>query len=145
MSTYCQNSTQTSKLKGTLINDKHLEDTLRKLAGDNLRLTEMSDYMQPDFPEYAWSLRTLDRRLRYSNIYKTGKNVTIEEVQRVVLNETSGPGHLLGYRPMHVKIRQYHQLNVPRKRRRRNAFLKTKQFVLVFILDDTFVLDILNK
>ena len=96
------------------INDKHLEDTLRKLVGDNLKRTEILDYMQRDFPEYAWSLRTLDRRLRYFNIYKTDKNVSAEEIQRVVLEEISGPGRLLGYRAMHAKIRQYHQLNVPR-------------------------------
>ena len=62
------------------INDKHLEDTLRKLVGDNLKRTEILDYMQRDFPGYAWSLRTLDRRIRYFNIYKTDKNVSVEEV-----------------------------------------------------------------
>ena len=96
------------------INDKNLEDTLRKLVGDNLKRTEILDYMQRDFPEYAWSLRTLDRRLRYFNICKTDKNVSVEEVQQVVLEEISRPGRLLRYRAMHSKIRQYHQLNVPR-------------------------------
>ena len=72
------------------------------------------DYMQRDFPEYTWSLRTLDRRLRYFNIYRTDKNVSVEVVQRIALEEISGPGCLLGYRAMHAKIRQYHQLNVPR-------------------------------
>ena len=67
------------------INDKHLVDTLRKLAGDNLKWTEILDYMERDFPDYAWSLRTLDGRLRYSNIYKTDKNISVEEVQWVVL------------------------------------------------------------
>ena len=34
---------------------------------------EILDYMQCDFLEYAWSLGTLGRRLRYFNIYKTDK------------------------------------------------------------------------
>ena len=55
------------------MNDKHLEDTLRTLVGDNLKRTETLDYMQRDFLEYPWSLRTLDRRLRYFNIYKTAR------------------------------------------------------------------------
>ena len=70
--------------------------------------------MQHDFPEYPWSLRTLDRRLRYFNIYKTDKNVSVEEIQQVVLEEISGPGRLLGYRAVHTKIRERHQLNIPR-------------------------------
>ena len=70
--------------------------------------------MQRDFPEYAWSLRTLDRRLRYFNIYNKDKNISVEEVQLVVLEEISEPGSLLGYHAMHAKIRQYRQLNVPR-------------------------------
>ena len=67
-----------------------------------------------DFLEYAWSHRTLDRRLRYFNIYKTDKNVSVEEVQRVVLEEIWGTGRLLGHCAMDAKIRQYHQLNVAR-------------------------------
>ena len=55
-----------------------------------------------------------NRRIRYFNIYKTDKNVSVEEVQRIVLEEISGPGPVLGYCAMHVKIRQYHQLNVAR-------------------------------
>ena len=47
-------------------------------------------------------------------IYRTDKNVSVEVVQRIALEEISGPGCLLGHRAMHAKIRQYHQLNVPR-------------------------------
>ena len=51
--------------------------------------------MQRDFPEYAWSLRTLATRFRYFDIYKSDMNVSIEEVQWVILEEISGPGCLL--------------------------------------------------
>ena len=48
------------------------------------------------------------------NIYKTDKNVSVEEVQRVFLEEISGSGYLFGYHVIHVKIQQYHHFNVPR-------------------------------
>ena len=96
------------------INDKHLEDALRKLERYNLKRTEILDYMQRDFPKHAWILRTLGRRLRYFNMYKTDQNVSVEEVQRIILEEILGPWCLLGYRAMHAKIRQYYQLNESR-------------------------------
>ena len=36
----------------TWIKDKHLENTLRALVGDNLNRTEVLDYMKTDFLEY---------------------------------------------------------------------------------------------
>ena len=39
------------------INIKHLEDTLQKLIGDNFQQKQIPDYMEDDFPKYAWSLR----------------------------------------------------------------------------------------
>ena len=68
--------------------------------------------MQRDFAKYAWSLCTLNRRLRNFNTYKTDKNVSKEELQRVVL-EDLGQGYRVGYCAMHARIRQYHQFNVP--------------------------------
>lgn len=47
-------------------------------------------------------------------MYKTDKNVSVEEVQQIVLKEISRPGPLLGFRAWHAKIRQYHELNVAR-------------------------------
>ena len=67
------------------IKDKHLENTLRALVGDNSNWTEVLDYMKRDFLEYPWSQRTLDRRVRYFNIYKTDKSISVEDVQRVVI------------------------------------------------------------
>ena len=67
------------------IKDKHLENTLRALVGDNSNRTEVLDYMKSDFLEYPWSQRTLDRRVRYFNIYKTDKSISVEDVQRVVI------------------------------------------------------------
>ena len=80
---------------------------MQTLLGDNLKRTEVLDYIHRGFPVYSWNLRTVDRRLRYFNIYKTDKNVPVKEVQQVVLEEISGPGRLLGYRAVHAKIREY--------------------------------------
>ena len=80
---------------------------MQKLVGDSLKRTEILGYMQHDFAEYTWCLSTLGRRLRCFNIYKMDKNISIEEAQRVVLKEISGPVLPLGY------YQHYHQLNVP--------------------------------
>ena len=41
-------------------------------------------------------------------------DVTVQEVEKAVCEENDGPGQLLGYRAMHRKIREQHQLAVPR-------------------------------
>ena len=61
----------------------------------------------------TWSLRSLDRRLRHFNIQYIDRNVDLEQVRAAVQEELDGPGKLLGYRPMHQKMRQVHHLNVP--------------------------------
>ena len=94
--------------------DSLLKDALGKFVKQGLRRDEILDYMTRDFPKYAWSVRTLDRRLRYFDIYYTDHDVTVDEVQRVVQAELEGPGKMLGYRAMQKKIRQVHDLRVPR-------------------------------
>ena len=67
-----------------------------------------------DFPQYAWSLRTLDRRLREFDIHFSDTRISVEEVKEAIKNELDGPGCLLGYRAMQNKLRQEYKLNVPR-------------------------------
>ena len=74
----------------------------------------MLDFLKRDFAQYAWRLRTLDRRLRHFDIQRNDKNLSVEEVKDVVKKELEGPGKLLGCRAMHRKVRQIHNLNVPR-------------------------------
>ena len=64
--------------------------------------------------QYAWSLITLNRRLRLFKIYRHDKNVTVDEVTETIKKECEGSGQLLGYRTMYHKIRQVHRLNVTR-------------------------------
>ena len=71
-------------------------------------------FVKKDFPQYTWSVRTLDRRLRYFEIYYSDKDVDIDQVKEAVVGELEGPGKLLGYRAMQKKIRQVHHLDVPR-------------------------------
>ena len=70
--------------------------------------------MVRDFGEYTWSLHSLDRRLSYFNIHRNDKSVSVENVKSAINKELMGPGRLLGYRAMHLKIKNIHGLNVPR-------------------------------
>ena len=82
--------------------------------GLNLKEEEIFDFMLRDFDCYAWSVRTLDRRLRYFDIRYTDTDVAVDEVEEAVTREMEGPGRLLGYRAMKKKLRKVHDLRVPR-------------------------------
>ena len=75
---------------------------------------EALDFLKRDFPQYAWSVRSLDRRMRYFDIYYNDRRVSVEEVKEAVKKELEGPGKLLGYRAMHKKVRREHNLLVTR-------------------------------
>ena len=62
--------------------------------------------MLQDFLQYSWSIRAFDRRMRYFKIFYYDKNVSLNAVKEAVKGELNGPGKLLGYRAMHLKIRQ---------------------------------------
>ena len=99
---------------GSWCEDVRLQEDLRNYVRQGMKRKEMLDFLKRDFPTYAWSIPTLDRRLRYFNIFYTDTNVTLDEVKEAVGKELEGPGKLLGYRALHQKIRQEHLLNVPR-------------------------------
>eukprot|EP00794_Sanderia_malayensis_P002327 gene2327-2679_t len=66
------------------------------------------------FPQYLWSICSLDKRLRFFNIYYNKPETRVEDVKVAVVTELEGPGKLLGYRLMHKKIRQKYDLFVTR-------------------------------
>lgn len=99
---------------GSWCEDVRLQEDLRNYVRQGMKRKELLDFLKRDFPTYAWSIPTLDRRLRYFNIFYTDTNVTLDEVKEAVGKELEGPGKLLGYRALHQKIRQEHLLNVPR-------------------------------
>ena len=56
----------------------------------------------------------MHRRLRFFEIYKTDKEITVDQVKTAVLEQMSWTGELLGYQAMQLELRQCHKLNVPR-------------------------------
>ena len=94
--------------------DGELQGKLNKYVTKGLQRNEILSYMLRDFPQYSWSIRTLDRRMRYFNIFYHDKNVPLNAVKGAVKGELNGPGKLLGYRAMHLKVRQKNGLNVTR-------------------------------
>ena len=94
--------------------DDSLKEDLAAFVRQNLRQKEVLGLVERKYPMYAWSLRTLSRRLRFFNINYSDYDVDINELKDVVKTEMEGPGNLLGYRALHKKIREVHGLNVPR-------------------------------
>ena len=58
------------------------------------------------------SLRTLSRRLAFFGINYVNYNTNVQEVERAVCEELEGPDQFLGYRSMHKKLREQHNLAV---------------------------------
>ena len=79
-------------------NDEALRSDLEKYVRQNLRRNEILDFIKLEYPMYAWSLRSLGRRLQFFNIKYADYEVNLAEVKRAVEKELQGPGKLLGYR-----------------------------------------------
>ncbi|XP_066912421.1 uncharacterized protein [Clytia hemisphaerica] len=94
--------------------DNKLESDLNTYVNQKLKRTEILDFVKRDFPQYPWSLRTLDRRLRAFGIRYIDSDVSIDDVREVVGLELAGPGRQLGYRAMQLKIRQNYDMKVSR-------------------------------
>ena len=84
--------------------DKGLKEALTRYVKENLRRNEVLDFVSRDFSDYAWSLRTLGRRLQYFGITYTDRTVQVDAVEDAVKEEMQGPGKLLGYRALHKKL-----------------------------------------
>ena len=113
------NFTTTSGLKMAEATDEWQEDLqlkedLTNWVKQGMMRSEILNFTKRDYPNYKWSIRSLDRRLRYFNIYYNDRQTTVEEVKAAVGKEIAGPGKLLGYRAMHKKLRQEHGLMVSR-------------------------------
>jgi hypothetical protein len=94
--------------------DEQLKSDLEKYVERNLSRKEILDFAAHDYPQYAWSLCTLARRLAFFDIKYITYDTSIDDVENVIREEMEGPGQLLGYRAMHYKIREQHHLCVPR-------------------------------
>ena len=98
--------------KNWLENDD-LKVDLTRCVSEGLSRSEILDLVSRDYSIYAWSIRTLDRRLREYQIFYNKKNLTVDDVRQAVEIELTGPGKQLGYRAMHKKMRQPYELYVP--------------------------------
>jgi hypothetical protein len=94
--------------------DMELKDDIKAYVAQNLRQTEIVDFLKVKYPMYAWSVRTLSRRMHHFDIKYIEYDTNIDDVTHAVEKEMNGPGRLLGYRALHKKIREVHTLNVPR-------------------------------
>lgn len=91
-----------------------MKNELIKYVQQNLKRNEILDFMRRDYPFYAWSMPTLDRRLKYFDIRYIDLKLSISTVTNAVRKELEGPGKLLGYRAMNQKLRTEHGICVPR-------------------------------
>ena len=64
--------------------DLPLKERLNEHVKEGLHREEILDFMLKDFDQYAWGMRTLDRRLRYFNIRYTDTSATVDEVKDAV-------------------------------------------------------------
>ena len=94
--------------------DTKLRENLEQYISQGLRRHEILDFLERDYHQYTWSLRSFDRRYKYFRIQRHDEAVTIDQLRSAVKNELDGLGKLLGYRAMHAKIRQVYHLHVPR-------------------------------
>ena len=85
-------------------NDMMLKADLERYVHRNLQRQEILDFVRMEYPMYAWSIRTLARRLHYFEIKYTDYSIPVADVQSVVRKEVKGPGGLLGYRSMQDKV-----------------------------------------
>ena len=105
---------KTNMADSTWKEDDNLKKAMTKLVQQGLQRIEALDFLKRDFPQYPWSIRTLDSRLRHFDIFYNDKGVEVEDVKTAVGNELKDPGKLWGYRAMHRKLRQEYGINATR-------------------------------
>ena len=67
--------------------DLQLKDALQHHIKSGLNRSEILDFMQRDFSQYAWSSRTLDRRLPHFEIRCTDRKISVDQVRDAVRKE----------------------------------------------------------
>ena len=123
---------------GRLEDDNDLNNDLAKFVSLNLKRMEILDFLRKDYPMYAWSLRSLARRMQYFGIQFTDYDVEVNDEEAAVEKEISGPGKLLGYRAMHKKIREIH--GIQREKKRNGTQNAAEFFRRIFIMDKSYIL-----
>ena len=91
-----------------------MRNDLEKYVRENIKKFEILDYVKRDYPDYPWSMATLSRRLRYFDIKYINYETPLNAVTDAVSKELNGPGRCLGYRALNQKLRNEHNIKVPR-------------------------------
>ena len=94
--------------------DASLEEALRGYVAKSMLRREILQFMQRDYSSYAWSLRTLDRRLSHFDIKYINYDTPIQDIKDAVQKELDGVGKDYGYRAMNQVLRTRHNIQVPR-------------------------------
>ena len=94
--------------------DQELIQDLKSYVAQNFKRLEVLDFVKRDYSHYEWSLPTLARRLKEFDIKYIDYTTDIDTVREAVSKEMDGPGKLLGYRAMNLKLRTEHNIKVPR-------------------------------
>lgn len=64
--------------------DIELKDDLHKYVQQNLQHKEILDFVKEKYPLYAWSLRTLCRRLKHFEISYINYDTDLDHVEEAV-------------------------------------------------------------
>lgn len=94
--------------------DSILKVHITKYVAQGLENKEILDFLQKDFPMYAWSYRTLTRRMSFFEIKFINYQLLAGNVALAARKEMQEPGKYLGYRAMTKKIQEVHCMNVLR-------------------------------
>lgn len=76
--------------------DDELQTDLKKYVLQNLKRSEILDFMNRVCSQYAWSLGTLSRKFNYFNIKYINYDVTVEEVEEVMGEDQMVQGSFYG-------------------------------------------------
>ena len=94
--------------------DSILNVHITKYVAQGLEKKEILDFLQKDFPTYAWTYRTLTKRMSFFEIKFINYKILAGNVALAARKEMQESGKYLGYRAMTKKIREVHCMNVLR-------------------------------
>ena len=94
--------------------DSILKVHITKYVAQGLEKKEILDFLQKDFPTYAWTYRTLTKRMSFFKIKFINYKILAGNVALAARKEMQESGKYLEYRAMTKKIREVHCMNVLR-------------------------------
>ena len=72
--------------------DQQLKSDRERYVLENYSTQEILDFASRDYPEYAWSLPTLSRRLNFFGIKYIRYETSVEDDKKAIQEEMEGPG-----------------------------------------------------